>query len=199
MIQKHFLRSVPYISSVLHSSYTKSYELVEGLKTIPQKWIEDLKHVEYNELLSSSIGPLALYFGWKRRHKEEFSEIASGVLASSAVHGDPIGTVTAIVLLAYRYTKSKNKTELRNLKWGLIKGSLSVGVFAITTKAMGVSLISFLVGICIAAAIRKTVGVLRLFEYAKFLRSLRAKLPKLKRHMSRREFLGLQLFTYKNA
>ena len=74
-----------------------------------------------------------------------------------------------------------------------------VGVFAITTKAMGVYLISFLVSICIAAAIRKTVGVLRLFEYAKFLRSLRAKLPKLKRHMSRREFLSLQLFTYKNA
>ena len=199
MIDKKILTSVPYLSSVLHLSYTKSYELVEGLKTIPQKWIEDLKHVEYNELLSSSIGPLALYFGWKRRHKEEFSEIASGVLASSAVHGDPVGTVTAIVLLAYRYTKSKNKTELRNLKWGLIKGGLSVGVFAITTKAMGVSLISFLVGICIAAAIRKTVGVLRLFEYAKFLRSLRAKLPKLKRHMSRREFLSLQLFTYKNA
>ena len=180
MIDKKILTSVPYLSSVLHLSYTKSYELVEGLKTIPQKWIEDLKHVEYNELLSSSIGPLALYFGWKRRHKEEFAEIASGVLASSTVHGDPVGTVTAIVLLAYRYTKSKNKAELRNLKWGLIKGSVSVGVFAITTKAMGASLISFLVAICIATAIRKTVGVLRLFEYAKFLRSLRAKLPKLK-------------------
>ena len=199
MIDKKILTSVPYLSSVLHLSYTKSYELVEGLKTIPQKWIEDLKHVEYNELLSSSIGPLALYFGWKRRHKEEFAEIASGVLASSTVHGDPVGTVTAIVLLAYRYTKSKNKAELRNLKWGLIKGSVSVGVFAITTKAMGASLISFLVAICIAAAIRKTVGVLRLFEYAKFLRSLRAKLPKLKKHMSRREFLSLQVFTYKNA
>jgi|TARA_B100001964_G_scaffold222274_1_gene267044 hypothetical protein len=199
MIDKKILTSVPYLSSVLHLSYTKSYELVEGLKTIPQKWIEDLKHVEYNELLSSSIGPLALYFGWKRRHKEEFAEIASGVLASSTVHGDPVGTVTAIVLLAYRYTKSKNKAELRNLKWGLIKGSVSVGVFAITTKAMGASLISFLVAICIATAIRKTVGVLRLFEYAKFLRSLRAKLPKLKRHMSRREFLSLRVFTYKNA
>ena len=99
MIDKKILTSVPYLSSVLHLSYTKSYELVEGLKTIPQKWIEDLKHVEYNELLSSSIGPLALYFGWKRRHKEEFAEIASGVLASSTVHGDPVGTVTAIVLL----------------------------------------------------------------------------------------------------
>ena len=199
MIDKKILTSVPYLSSVLHLSYTKSYELVEGLKTIPQKWIEDLKHVEYNELLSSSIGPLALYFGWKRRHKEEFAVIASGVLATSIGYGYPFGTVTAIVFLAYRYTKSKNKAELRNLKWGLIKGSVSVGVFAITTKAMGASLISFLVAICIAAAIRKTVGVLRLFEYAKFLRYLRAKLPKLKKHMSRREFLSLQVFTYKNA
>ena len=34
--------------------------------------------------------------------------------------------------------------------------------FAITTKAMGASLISFLVAICIAVAIRKTVGALRL-------------------------------------
>ena len=199
MIDKKILTSVPYLSSVLHLSYTKSYELVEGLKTIPQKWIEDLKHVEYNELLSSSIGPLALYFGWKRKHKEEFAELASGILASSAVHGDPVGSVTAIAVLAYRYNKSKNRNELRNLKWGIIKGGVSVGVFAITTKAMGVSLISFLVGICIAAAIRKTVGVLRLFEYARFLRNLKAKLPAFKREMSRREFLSLRLFTYKIA
>jgi len=196
---KKYNSIVPLLSSFLHSNYTKSYELVEGLKTIPQKWIEDLKHVEYNELLSSSIGPLALYFGWKRKHKEEFAELASGILASSAVHGDPVGSVTAIVVLAYRYNKSKNRNELRNLKWGIIKGGVSVGVFAITTKAMGVSLISFLVGICIAAAIRKTVGVLRLFEYARFLRNLKAKLPAFKREMSRREFLSLRLFTYKIA
>lgn len=193
------LKFSPYLSSILHNSYTKSYELVEGLKTIPQKWIEDLKHVEYNELLSSSIGPLALFFGWKRKHKEEFAELASGVLASSFVHGDPVGTVTAIVVLAYRYDKSKNKNELRNLKWGVIKGGISVGVFTITIKAMGASLIAFLVGICIAAAIRKTFGILRLYEYAQFLRNLRAKLPSLKKQISRREFLSMKIFTYKNA
>ncbi len=193
------LKFSPYLSSILHNSYTKSHELVEGLKTIPQKWIEDLKHVEYNELLSSSIGPLALFFGWKRKHKEEFAELASGVLASSFVHGDPVGTVTAIVVLAYRYDKSKNRNELRNLKWGVIKGGISVGVFTITIKAMGASLIAFLVGICIAAAIRKTFGILRLYEYAKFLRNIRAKLPKLKNQISRREFLSMKIFTYKNA
>ena len=199
MIEKKILTYLPYLSSALHSSYTKSYELIDELKTIPQKWIEDLKHVESNELLSSSIGPLALFFGWKRKHKEEFAELTSGILASSAVHGDPVGTITGIVILAYRYNKSKNRNELRNLKWGIIKGGISVGVFAITTKAMGISLVSFLVGICMVSTIRKTVGILRLFEYAKFLKNLKAKLPALKKQMTRREFLSLRLFTYKNA
>jgi len=193
------LKFSPYLSSILHNSYTKSYELVEGLKTIPQKWIEDLKHVEYNELLSSSIGPLALFFGWKRKHKEEFAELASGVLASSFVHGDPVGTVTAIVVLAYRYDKSKNRNELRNLKWGVIKGGISVGVFTITIKAMGASLIAFLVGICIGAIVRKTVSSLRFFEYIKYLRSLKVRIPKIKKTISRREFLTFNLFEFNNA
>ena len=67
MFERKILNSVPYLSSVLHQSYTKSYELVEGLKTIPQKWIQDLKDVEYNELLSSSIGPLALFFWLEKK------------------------------------------------------------------------------------------------------------------------------------
>ena len=65
------------------------------------------------------------------------------MLSKSFIHGDKIGTVTSIVILAYRYTNSKNKNELRNLKWGIIKGGLSVSAFALTIKAMGVSLIIF--------------------------------------------------------
>ena len=33
-----------------------------------------------------------------------------------------------------------------------------MGIFSITIKAMGASLISFLVGVCLAAAIRKIFG-----------------------------------------
>ena len=192
-----------FLSSLIHSSYSKSYTIIydqfnEAIQ-VPQQWIEDIKHVEFNELLASSIGPLALYFGWRKRHKEEFSEIASGALASSFIHGDPIGTVTSIVVLAYRYSKSTNKSELRNLKWGLIKGGLSVSAFALTVKAMGVSLISFLVGICVAVIVRKTVSSLRFFEYIKYLRSLKVRIPKIKKTISRREFLTLNLFELKNA
>ena len=203
MISKKLSTSVPYISSIIHSTYAKSYNIIHdqvyGIIKVPQKWLEDIKHVEFNELLASSIGPLALYFGWRKKHKEEFSEIASGALASSFVHGDPIGTVTSIVVLAYRYSKSTNKNELRNLKWGVIKGGLSVSAFALTIKAMGVSLISFLVGICIAVIVRKTVSSLRFFEYLQYLRNLKVKFPKLKKIISRRDFLTLNLFKYKNA
>ena len=203
MISKKLSTSVPYISSIIHSTYAKSYNVIQdqvyGMIKVPQKWLEDIKHVEFNELLASSIGPLALYFGWRKKHKEEFSEIASGALASSFVHGDPIGTVTSIVVLAYRYSKSTNKNELRNLKWGVIKGGLSVSAFALTIKAMGVSLISFLVGICIAVIVRKTVSSLRFFEYLQYLRNLKVKFPKLKKIISRRDFLTLNLFKYKNA
>ena len=190
-------------SSLIHATYSKSHTIIydqfNHAIEVPQKWIEDIKNVEFNELLASSIGPLALYFGWKKRHKEEFSDIASGALASSFIHGDPIGTVTSIVLLAYRYTKSTNNNELRNLKWGIVKGGLSVSAFALTIKAMGISMLSFLVGICIAAIVRKSVSTLRFFEYIKFLRSLKLQIPRIKKKMTRREFLTLNLFEFKNA
>ena len=193
----------PFLSSWLHFTYSKSYTIIydefnEALK-VPQKWIEDLKNLEFNELLASSVGPLALFFNWKKRQKEEFSEIASGMLASSFIHGDPIGTITSIVVLAYKYTQSSNKNELRSLKWGLIKGGISVGAFSITIKAMGVSLLSFLVGVCIAAVVRKSVSTLRLWEYLKFIRSLKFKIPKLKKKISRREFISLKIFQPNNA
>ena len=196
MFEKKILTFLPYISSTLHSSYTKSYELVEGLKTIPQKWIEDLKHVEHNELLSSSIGPLALFFGWKRKHKEEFSEIASGILASSFVHGDPVGTISSVVVLAHKYSKIKNKAEFNNLKWGIIKGTASVGAFALTTKFISSSLFGFLFALCIAGIIRKTLGYIKMLEYLKYLKKFK---PKLKKYISRRDFITLNFMSFKNA
>ena len=203
MLNKKILNITPYFSNLIHSTYSKSYTIIydqfnEAIK-VPQKWVDDIKHVEFNEILVSSIGPLALYFGWKKRHKEEFSEIASGALASSFIHGDPIGTITSVVVLAYRYTKSTNKSELRNLKWGIVKGGLSVSVFALTIKTMGVSLLSFLVGICIAAIVRKTISSLRFFEYIKYLKSLKLRVPNLKKKISRREFLTLNFLEFKNA
>ena len=148
------------------------------------------------ELLSSSIGPLALFFGWKRKHKQEFSEIASGILVSSFVHGDPVGTISSVVVLAHRYSKIKNKAELNNLKWGIIQGTASVGAFVLTTKLISSSLFGFLLALCIAGIIRKTLGYIKMLEYLKYLKKFK---PKLKKYISRRDFITLNFMSFKNA
>ena len=62
-----------------------------------------------------------------------------------------------------------------------------------------ITVLNILVGICAAAVVRKTVGILRLYEYRHFLRNLIKLIPSLKKEMTRREFISLKMFTYKNA
>ena len=182
------LSSVPYLSSFLHSSIT-----------IPRQWINDIKFVEFNELLSSSVSALALVFRWNKVEKTEFTEISSGMLSSSFIYGDPIGTISSIVALGYTYTKTKNKESLRKLKWSTIRGTAGVAAFALSTKLISITILNVLIGICAAAVVKKTVGILRLWEYRHFLRNIKKYIPVLKKQMTRREFISLKMFTYKNA
>ena len=189
------------ISSFLHLTTTKTkvviYDKFNNLVEIPYKWIDDIKDFEFNELLASSLGPLAIYFGWKKKQKEKFAEIASGSLSSSFIHGEPITALASISVLAFKFSKVKNDDDLRKLKWGIIKGGASIGIFASTTKIMGVSIISFLIGTCAFFAVRKSISILRLFEYFKFLKKITIKFPKFKKELSRREFLTFKIFSYK--
>ena len=63
------------ISSFLHLTTTKTkvviYDKFNNLVEIPYKWIDDIKDFEFNELLASSLGPLAIYFGWKKKTKRK--------------------------------------------------------------------------------------------------------------------------------
>ena len=182
------LSSVPYLSSFLHSSIT-----------VPNQWIKDIKFVEFNELLSSSVSALAIIFRWNKLNKSEFTEIASGMLSSSFVYGDPIGTISSIVTLGYTYSKTKNKDSLRKLKWASIRGAAGVTAFALSTKLISITILNILIGICAAAVVKKTIGIMRLWEYRFFLRNIKKYIPVLKKEMSRREFISLKIFTYKNA
>tara|TARA_X000000950_G_C13611860_1_gene535690 strand:- start:158 stop:718 length:561 start_codon:yes stop_codon:yes gene_type:complete len=182
------LSSVPYLSSFLHSSIT-----------VPNQWIKDIKFVEFNELLSSSVSALAIIFRWNKLNKSEFTEIASGMLSSSFVYGDPIGTISSIVTLGYTYSKTKNKDSLRKLKWASIRGAAGVAAFALSTKLISITILNILIGICAAAVVKKTIGIMRLWEYRFFLRNIKKYIPVLKKEMSRREFISLKIFTYKNA
>lgn len=182
------LSSVPYLSTFLHSSIT-----------IPKQWINDIKLVEFEELLSSSVSALALVFRWNKVEKTEFTEIASGMLSSSFVYGDPIGTIGSIAALGYTYTKTKNKETLRKMKWAAIRGATGVAAFALSTKLISITILNVLIGLCAAMVVKKTVGILRLWEYRHFLKNIKKYIPVLKKQMTRREFISLKLFTLKKA
>ena len=73
---KKILHTIPFLSSTIQSTYSKSYTLIydqfnEAIK-VPQKWVEDIKHLEFNELLASSIGPLVLFFNWKKYFNKDY-------------------------------------------------------------------------------------------------------------------------------
>ena len=193
--------NINLISSFLHLTTTKTKVIIHdkfnNLVEVPYKWVDDIKDLEFSELLASSLGPLAIYFGWKKKQKEKFAEIASGSLSSSFIHGEPITTLASISVLAFKFSKFKNDDDFRKLKWGIIKGGASIGIFASTTKIMGVSIISFLIGTCAFFAVRKSISILRLFEYFKFLKKITIKFPKFKKELSRREFLTFKIFSYK--
>ena len=55
-----FLTTAPYISASL-----------QNLLTVPQKWINDIKHLEFNEILGSSVGVLAMVYSWNKSKKDE--------------------------------------------------------------------------------------------------------------------------------
>lgn len=186
--KKNLISLVPYLSSVSHSAldYSQKY-LVE----IPKNWIDDIRHVDFGELLASALGPLALFYNWSNAKKKEFTEIATGTLASGFVHGDPITTLGAIVSLAHGYDKSKN---LREFKWAAAKGLAGVGTFAITAKIISIPVFNFLVAICAAATVRKVIGYLRILEYVKLMKQFK---PVIKKVLSRRELLTLNLLKFR--
>ena len=183
-----FLTTAPYISASLQT-----------LLTVPQKWINDIKHLEFNEILGSSVGVLAMVYSWNKSKKDEFIEIASGTLASSFVYGDPFTTIGSLAALVHGYDKTKNKNDLRKYKWSAIRGIAGVGAFALSTKLISIPLLNFLIGLIAATIVKKVVKNLRLFEYMRYLRNLRIYLPYIKSYISRRDFLKLDIFKYKPA
>lgn len=180
------LKLTPYLSSYIHS-----------ISNLPSKWVHDIKHLEFSELLSSSISVLALLYNWKRREKDDFVEIASGALSSSFVYGDPVTSIASIAILANAYNKNKNKNILRKYKWASMRGFAGVGAFALSTKLISIPLLNILVGIIAAYTVKNVVKSLRLFEYLKYLRTIKFYLPYLKKEISRREFLKLDIFAFK--
>ena len=108
--------------------------------------------------------------------------------------GEPI--IASIIALAHAYSKARDKQSFRNLKWGAIKGAATMGTFSLTLTFIGTPVFGFLVGLCAAIVVRKYIGYIKFLDYLKWMKKVR---PAIKKVVTRREFLALNLFTFKRG
>ncbi len=195
MFDKSIFTKVPFLAATIESVEKNQFKFKE-IYDLPKTWISDLKDISPTEILASSVGIVSIYFRWNKAEKEEFIEVATSLLTSSSFYGDPLGVIASIIALAHAYTKARDKQSFRNLKWGTIKGATTMGAFSLTMTFVGTPIFGFLLGLCVAMVVRKYIGFLKFLEYLKWMKNVR---PAIKKVMSRREFLSLNLFTFKRA
>jgi hypothetical protein len=195
MFRRYLDNKIPFVTATLESLEKNQFKFKE-IYDLPKTWISDLKDISPTEILASSVGIVSIYFRWNKAEKEEFTEVATSLLTSSSFYGDPLGVIASIIALAHAYTKARDKQSFRNLKWGTIKGAATMGAFSLTMTFVGTPIFGFLIGLCVAMVVRKYIGYLKFLEYLKWMKNVR---PTIRKILTRREFLTLNLFTFKRA
>ena len=88
--------------------------MYENTFLIKKQWLYDFQRVDVLEVLSSTIGVGALFFGWKKKDKEEFAELCASLGLAGAVGANPFLLIIALIALAKSYTQNKNKNKSYN-------------------------------------------------------------------------------------
>ena len=106
------------------------------------------------EVFSSTLGVVALFFGWKKKDKQEFAELCASLGLAGAVGANPILLIISIVSLAKSYTQNKNKNKF---KTGTLKGFVGMGSFIMTASLFSSPLIGIIVGLAVAVSVKKSL------------------------------------------
>ena len=135
-------------------SYDKLASVISEKFFIKKSWLYDLQTVNLLEVFSSTLGVVALFFGWKKKDKEEFAELCASLGLAGAVGANPILLIISIVSLAKSYTQNKNKNKFKS---GTIKGFVGMGSFIMTASLFSSPLIGIIVGLAVAVSVKKSL------------------------------------------
>ena len=142
-------------------SYDKLASVISEKFFIKKSWLYDLQSVNLLEVFSSTLGVVALFFGWKKKDKEEFAELCASLGLAGAVGANPILLIISIVSLAKSYTQNKNKNKFKS---GTIKGFVGMGSFIMTASLFSSPLIGIIVGLAVAVSVKKSLKKLDVSE-----------------------------------
>ena len=143
----------------LHNIEDKaSYELlvskISNTFLIKKSWLFDLQNVDLLEVFSSTLGVVALFFGWKNKDKEEFAELCASLGLAGAVGANPLLLIIALVSLAKSFTQNKNKNKFKR---GTLRGFVGMGSFIMTASLFSSPILGVIIGLAVAISVKKTL------------------------------------------
>ena len=143
----------------LHNIDNKeAYELlvakISNTFLIKKQWLYDFQSVDILEVFSSTIGVVALFFGWKNKDKEEFAELCASLGLAGAVGANPFLLIIALISLAKAFTQNKNKNKFKR---GSLRGFLGMGSFIMTASLFSSPILGVIIGLVVAISVKKTL------------------------------------------
>ena len=128
---------------------------------IKKQWLYDFQSVDILEVFSSTIGVVALFFGWKNKDKEEFAELCASLGLAGAVGANPFLLIIALISLAKAFTQNKNKNKFKR---GSLRGFVGMGSFIMTASLFSSPILGVIIGLIVAISIKKSLKKLEFQE-----------------------------------
>ena len=152
---------IPLHSIQDKASYDKLVSAISDKFLIKKSWLYDLQTVNLLEVFSTTLGVVALFFGWKKKDKEEFAELCASLGLAGAVGANPLLLIIALVSLAKSYTQNKNKNKFKK---GTLRGFVGMGSFIMTASLFSSPLIGIIIGLAVAISVKKSLKKLEFQE-----------------------------------
>ena len=121
---------------------------------IKKQWLYDFQSVDILEVFSSTIGVVALFFGWKNKDKEEFAELCASLGLAGAVGANPFLLIIALISLAKAFTQNKNKNKFKR---GSLRGFVGMGSFIMTASLFSSPILGVIIGLIVAISVKKSL------------------------------------------
>ena len=128
---------------------------------IKKQWLYDFQSVDILEVFSSTIGVVALFFGWKNKDKEEFAELCASLGIAGAVGANPFLLIIALISLAKAFTQNKNKNRFKR---GSLRGFVGMGSFIMTASLFSSPILGVIIGLIVAISVKKSLKKLEFQE-----------------------------------
>ena len=133
--------------------------MLESNFHIPKSWFNELNAITATELLTTSIGALALILNWNNEDREAFAKTIASTAIVSVLSANPILFVVTLAALAKSFTDARREGNYTEFVEGLAKGGVVTGAVIGTASVVGGPVyVGLLAGICTGVVANKVMN-----------------------------------------